>query len=140
MQNSVSKQLFRKLTRRSAIVHKKLTPPLIFYWKLSKSFLGSYFFNTKIDRCFRKRTLLLEKMLWYDKSIRPFKMCVTQERGEGRSTKKVTKNDVGGGFPCKKCDATHSKKTRFCEWRSFWCWRVWLYFLWVYLLMMLLAF
>ena len=51
----------------------------------------------------------------------PFKMCVTQERREGRLTKKVTKNYVGGRFAAKKCDATHSlkkktnKQTRFCE-------------------------
>ena len=44
-----------------------------------------------------------------------FKTCVTQERGEEKLTKKVTKNDVGGGFIAKKCDAAHSKKTRFCK-------------------------
>ena len=42
-------------------------------------------------------------------------MCVTQERGEARSTKKVTKNDVGGGFPYKKRDATHSQKRDFAS-------------------------
>ena len=41
-----------------------------------------------------------------------FKMCVTQENGEGRLTKKVTKHYVGGGFAAKKCVATHSRKTR----------------------------
>ena len=59
-------------------------------------------------------------MLWYDKSMEPFKTCVTQEREEGRLTKSVTKSDVGEGFAAKKYDVTHSKKTRFCEWRSFW--------------------
>ena len=59
-------------------------------------------------------------MLWYKKGMVPFKTCVTQERKEGRLTKSVTKNDVGEGFVAKKCDVTHSKKTRFCEWRSFW--------------------
>ena len=44
-----------------------------------------------------------------------FKMCVTKETGEGRLTKRVTKNYVGGGFAAKKCDATHLKKVRFCE-------------------------
>ena len=34
--------------------------------------------------------------------------------------KKVTKSDLGEGFAAKKCDVTQSKKTRFCEWRSFW--------------------
>ena len=29
--------------------------------------------------------------------MKPFKTCVTQERGEGRSTKKVIKSDAGGG-------------------------------------------
>ena len=63
---------------------------------------------------------LLEKMLWYDKSMGPFKTCVTQEREEGRLTKNVTKSDFGEGFAARKCDVTQSKKTRFCEWRSFW--------------------
>ena len=88
----------------------KRTPSLIFYWELSKNFLGNCLFNTQIDGCFQKRTLLLEKTLWYDKSMWSFKLCVTQERVEGRLTKKVTKNYVGGGFTAKKCDATHSKK------------------------------
>ena len=39
-------------------------------------------------------------------------MCVTQERGEGRLTKKVAKNYVRGGFAAKKSDATHSKNPR----------------------------
>ena len=39
----------------------------------------------------------------------PFKTCITQERGEGRLTKKVTKSDIGGGFAVKKCDTNHSK-------------------------------
>ena len=51
--------------------------------------------------------------------MRSFKMYFTQERGEGRLTKKVTKNYVGGGFTAKKCDVTHSeknnKKPRLCE-------------------------
>ena len=42
----------------------------------------------------------------------PFKMCVTQERREGRLTKKVTKKYVGGRFAAKKCDATHSLKKK----------------------------
>ena len=54
-------------------------------------------------------------MLGYDKSMGSFKMCVTQERGEEKLTKKVTKSDLGGGFVAKKCDAAHSKKTRFCK-------------------------
>ena len=59
-------------------------------------------------------------MLWYDKTMVPFKTCVTQEWEDGRLTKNVTKNDVGEGFTAKKCNATHSKKPRFCKWRSFW--------------------
>ena len=39
-----------------------------------------------------------------------FKMCITQETGEGRLTKNVTQNYVGGGFSVKKSNATHSKK------------------------------
>ena len=44
-----------------------------------------------------------------------FKTCVTQERREGRLTKKVTKSDVGKGFAAKKCDATHSKNPEIFE-------------------------
>ena len=49
----------------------------------------------------------------------PFKMCVTQERREGRLTKKVTKNYVGGRFAAKKCDATHSLKKKKTNKRDF---------------------
>ena len=42
------------------------------------------------------------------------------KREEGRLTKKVTKTDAGGRFAVETCDNTHSKRTRFCEWRSFW--------------------
>ena len=42
-------------------------------------------------------------------------MCVTQEREEGRLAENITKRDGGEGFKAKKCDATHSKKARFCE-------------------------
>ena len=59
-------------------------------------------------------------MLWYDKSMGPFKTCVTKEREERRVTKNVTKSDIGEGFAAKQCDVTHSKKARFCEWRSSW--------------------
>ena len=55
-------------------------------------------------------------MLWYGKCMKPFKTCVTQERGEGRSTKKVIKSDAGGGggvFAAKKCDSAHSKQRDF---------------------------
>ena len=46
--------------------------------------------------------------------MKPFKTCVTQERGEGRSTKKVIKSDAGGGvFAAKKCDSAHSKQRDF---------------------------
>ena len=47
-------------------------------------------------------------MLWYDKSMGPFKTYATQERGEGKLAKKVAKSDVGEGFATKKCDVTHS--------------------------------
>ena len=44
-----------------------------------------------------------------------FKMCITQERGEGRLTKKVTKNYVGEGFTAKNCDAFHSKNPEIMQ-------------------------
>ena len=43
----------------------------------------------QIDGCFRKRTVLFEK-IWYDKSMGPFKTCITQEREEKRLKKKAT--------------------------------------------------
>ena len=47
--------------------------------------------------------------------MKPFKTCVTQERGEGRSTKTVIQSDAGGGgvFAAKKCDSAHSKQRDF---------------------------
>ena len=48
-------------------------------------------------------------------SMGPWKTCVTQERKEGRLTKKVTKSDVGGGVAAKKSDVTHSKKPDFAS-------------------------
>ena len=42
-------------------------------------------------------------------------MYLTQERGEGRLTEKVTKSDVEGGLATKIFDATQLKKTQFCE-------------------------
>ena len=45
----------------------------------------------------------------------PLKTCITQERGEGRLTKEVTKSDVGGGVAAKKSDVTHSKKQDFAS-------------------------
>ena len=71
-------------------------------------------------------------MLWYDKSMGPFKTCITQEKEKGRLTKKVTKSDLGEGFTAKKCDATHSKKQDFAsdvlfEWPVWWCFTL-LYF------------
>ena len=44
--------------------------------------------------------------------MEPFKTCVTQEREEGRLTKKVTKSDIGQGFAAEKYNVTHSKKKR----------------------------
>ena len=92
LQNSCSEQLFRKLTGRSASVHKKNSTTDILLGVINEHF-G------------------LKKMVWYDKYMGPFKMCITQE--------KVTKSDVGEGFATNECEATHSKKTRFCEWCSF---------------------
>ena len=43
------------------------------------------------------------------------KCASLRKEGEGRLKKKVTQNYVGGGFSAKKCNATHSKKTIFCE-------------------------
>ena len=37
-------------------------------------------------------------------------MCLTQERGEGRLTEKVTKSDAEGGLATKIFDATQLKK------------------------------
>ena len=47
--------------------------------------------------------------------MEPFKTCVTQERGEGSLTKKVTKSDVGGGLTAKKSDTAHSKTRDFAS-------------------------
>ena len=44
----------------------------------------------------RKRTVLLEEMLWYDKSMGSCK------EGRGGGQKKVTKSDVGRGVAAKK--------------------------------------
>ena len=79
--------------------------------------------------------LLLEKMLWYDKSMAPFKTCITQEIEEGGLTKKVIKSDVGEGFATKTWHVNHSKKRDFAsdllfEWPLWWCFTL-LYFLWV---------
>ena len=87
--------IFGKLTGRSASVHKKDSTVDIL--------LG--FINER----------LLEKMLWYDKSMGPFKTCVTQEREEGRLIKNVTKSEVGEGYAAKKFDFTHSKKRDFAS-------------------------
>ena len=115
-----------------------------FTGKYPKTFLGSYFWRKSTKGASEKKTVLLEKMLWYDKRMGPLKTCITQERGEGRLTKEVTKSDVGGEDATKKGDVTHSKKRDFSsdvlfEW-LLWYWLILLYFLWVYLLMMLLAF
>ena len=122
----------------------KRTALLIIYWEISKNFYGSYFFNTQIDGCFQKRTVLFEKVLWYDKSIGPFKTCVSQEKEEGKLKKKLQNSDVGGGVGAKKMWCYSLKKQDFesdvlFEWPR-WCWLILLYSLWVYLLMMLLAF
>ena len=122
----------------------KRAPTLIFYPKLSKNLWESYFFNTQIGGCFRKRTVLLDKMLWYEKSMERFKTCVTQERVEGSLAKKKSNKKWrrGSGHSQKKW--FHSlKKTRFCKWCAFRMTpKILTYFavfLWVYLLMMLLA-
>ena len=82
---------------------------MIFYWEISKNFSGSYFFNAQIDnRYFRNWTVLLEKMLWYDKSMESLKTCVTQERGERR------------GHSRKKWCHSLKKNPRLCERRAFW--------------------
>ena len=122
----------------------KRTPPLIIYWEISKNFWGSYFFNTQIDGCFKKRTVLFEKVLWYDKSMRTFKTCVTQEKEEEKLKKKYQNCDVGGGVAAKKMWCYSLKKQDFAsdvlfEWPR-WCWLILLYLSCVYLLMMLLAF
>ena len=120
----------------------KRAPPLIFYWELSKNVWGALF-NTQIDGCFQKRTVSLEILLWYDKSMEPFKTCVTQERVEGSLTKKSNKKWRRRRGRCQKKWFHSLKKTRFCEWCAFWMTPMMLtyfvVFLWVYLLMMLLA-
>ena len=122
----------------------KRTPPLIIYWQISKKFCGSYFFISEIDGCFQKRTVLFEKVLWYDKSMGLFKTWVTQEKEEGKLIKKQQNNDVGRGVAAKKMWCYSLKKQDFAsgvlfEWPR-WCWRILLYLSWVYLLMMLLPF
>ena len=72
LQNSCSEQLFRKLTGRSASVHKKNSTTDILLGVINEHF-G------------------LKKMVWYDKYMGPFKMCITQEREEGSLTKKSNK-------------------------------------------------
>ena len=93
-----------------------------FTGKYPKTFLGSYFWRKSTKGASEKKTVLLEKMLWYDKRMGPLKTCVTQERGEGRLTKEVTKSDVGGGVAAKNSKqwCYSLKKTRFCEWWAFW--------------------
>ena len=88
--------IFGKLTRRSASVHKK---------------------NSTVDILLG---IINEHFCW--------KKCYDMTKVWGHSKrdrrecwqKKVTKSDLGEGFAAKKCDVTQSKKTRFCEWRSFW--------------------
>ena len=121
----------------------KIAPPLIFYWELSKNFWGTSLFNAQIDGCFRKRTVLLEKMLLYDKSMEPFRTCVTQERLEENLTEKVTKIDVGGGVTAKKVIPLTQKNKIFrvtCFLNDPYDADLFCSILWVYLLMMLLAF
>ena len=129
LQNSCSEQLFGKLTGRSASVHKKSSSIDILLEIIQKPFGGAIFFNTQIDGCFWKRTVLLEKLLWYDESVKP---RVTQERVELRLTKNITKRDAGGGVAAKKSDTTHLKKRDFgsdvlFEW-PLWCWLILLFF------------
>ena len=62
----------------------------------------------------------------------------TQERGEGRLRKKVTRKDVGEGFTAKNCDATHLRVTCFLNYPMILPYFA--VFLRVYLLIMLLAF
>ena len=143
MQNSCSEQLFGKLTGRSASIHKK-SSTIDICGELSKNFWGAIFFNTQIDGCFWKRTVLLEKLLWYDKSMKTFKTWVTHERVEGRLTKKVAKNDVGGGVAAKKKWYHSLKKNEILRVTCFlndpYDADLFCCFLWVYLLMILLAF
>ena len=48
--------------------------------------------------------------------MRPFNTCVTQERGDERLTKKVTKSDVGGWVLNQKHVMALTKKNpEFCE-------------------------
>ena len=132
MQNSCSEQLFGKLTGRSTSVHKK-NSTIDILLGITQKLLGElFFFNTQIDGCFWKRTVLLEKLLWCDKRMKPFKTCVTQERVEGKLTKAVTKSDVGGGVAAKKKWCHPIKKRDFesevlFEW-PLWCWLILLFF------------
>ena len=90
--------IFGKLTGRSASVHKKDSTVDIL--------LG--FINER----------LLEKMLWYDKSMGPFKTCHSGKRG-GKVDKKRNKKWGRGRVRSQKIWFHSLKKTRFCEWRSF---------------------
>ena len=136
MQNSCSKQIFGKLTGRSTVVHKKNCTVDILLGIIQKPFREKSLLYAN-RWLLPKRTLLLEKMSWYDKSIGSFKMRVTQERRGRRLTKKVTKKYIWRGFAARKiwCHSLKKKqkKTRFCKWRSFRCWLIFLYFLWVWI-------
>ena len=74
---------------RSATEHRKDLTMDILLGSFQNIFFGwnSYFFNMQIDRCFRKRTVLLENLLRIRKTKGPFKKCVTRERAEGKLTK-----------------------------------------------------
>ena len=63
--------------------------------------LHRWYFTGNFPKTFGGAIFLIRKstgasVLRYDKSMRPFKACVTRERGEGMLTKKVTKSDLGG--------------------------------------------
>ena len=64
--------------------------------------MGNYFFNTQIDKCFRKRTVLLKKT--YDMT-----------KVWGHSKRASRHLGMKGGEVNKKCDATHSKKRDFAS-------------------------
>ena len=111
MQNSCSKQIFGKLTGRSTVVHKKNCTVDILLGIIQKPFREKSLLYAN-RWLLPKRTLLLEKMSWYDKSIGSFKMRVTQERRGRRLTKKVTKKYIWRGFAARKIWCYSLKKNK----------------------------
>ena len=124
LQNSCSEQLFGKLTGRSASVHKK-SSTIDILLEIIQKLLRELFFNTQINGCFWKRTVLT-------KAWRHSKCASLRKEGKRVWQKKVTNIDKGGGVTAKKKWYHSLKKRDFAsdvlfEW-SLWCWLILLFF------------